>query len=184
MTTTSTERRRTRSAPLGGWALIVGGITFGAFWGVSPASNDELPWFVGLAVHGVSILALLTGLLTLAVATRTQPSGRAIGGGAIVAAAGLLVVFPLLPAGLAMMGWGLWRDGWPRTATLTMLAGSTALLALVIWRYATVGEAIAGVEGAPPLSIGPAIVFVVTVVATAAGLVMIGLVRLRGRALP
>jgi hypothetical protein len=182
MATTAIARPHTaRPAPIGGWSLIVGGAAFGAFWAVSPTSIDDvLPWIAGLAVHGVSIVALATGLLLLAFAALRGPSGRWIAAGAGVAILGLLTVFPLFPAGLAVVAWGLWRDGWPRIATVPTLVGASGLLILAVGRYVAVGAAIAGDEGAPGLAPTLAAAFVATIVLTAAGLIGLGVVRRRG----
>jgi hypothetical protein len=184
MDTTSIRRRTSNPAPVGGWALIVGGLAFALFWAGAAASTTfdvDLPWFAGLAVHGISIVTLVTGLVLLALSTLRAPSGRIIAVGAGVAVLGLLMVFPLFPAGLAVVAAGLLRDGWPREVAMTTLVGALGLLALMVWRYVTIGEAIAGDEGAPPLETVPAIAYVVTVVITAAGVVMLGGIRRRGR---
>jgi hypothetical protein len=166
---------------VGGWALIVGGVAFAAFWGVSAAStNGELPWFAGLAVHGVSILALTVGLILLSKSALPGPSGRVLAVGTAIAIVGLLTVFPLFPAGLAVVAFALGRDGWPRSATVTTLVGALALLTLSVWRQVAVGAAIGGEEGAPPLSTTWAVAYVTAILVTAAGLVMLGLIRRRG----
>jgi hypothetical protein len=53
-----------RAARLAGPALVVGGIGFILFWSES-AIDLQFPWALSLAIHGATILALVTGVVGL-----------------------------------------------------------------------------------------------------------------------
>ncbi len=49
-----------------GGALTIGAGAFALFPGLAPTTlNDELPWMVTLAIHGVSLVSLVAGLMLL-----------------------------------------------------------------------------------------------------------------------
>lgn len=150
-------------------AFVVGSIAFGVFWGVAPTSvNDGLPWMVTLAVHGLSIVCLVFGLGTFALAVVGDPRARTLLLGMVVTITGLLTAFPLIPIGLAVVGVGLLIVRRARVAAILLLGGSAGLLAA----YAS--GARVGMEGAPPMSSVEIAWFQVSVALAAAGLIALG----------
>ena len=155
-----------------GWlSLIVGATAFLYFWGTAPTFiNDITPWPVSLAVHGVSLVLLSTGLIWVALQVSEPVVGSWVTrAGAGVGIAGLLTVFPLIPLGFGIFSVGLVLAGRDRIGPTVATAGSAVLLAAVV-----LGARV-GMEDAPELSDGLRVAFQAGVLLIAAGLVIVGL---------
>jgi hypothetical protein len=135
----------------------------------------------GLAVHGVSIICVTAGLVLLARASRASGSGSIVTAGTAIAVVGLFTVFPLFPAGLPLIAWGLRRDGWPASTTVPTMVGGLVLSALAVARYVAVGAPLAGEEGAPDLSAGWVLGYLLGVGLVTASLLALGWAMVRGR---
>ena len=145
--------------------MIVGAIAFAVFWVLAPTSVNDVPWAAALAVHGVSIAALLIGLAALALATSGDPRGRPMIAGIAVTTLGLLTAFLLIPIGLAAVAIGILLIRGSRLAAVLLLGGSAGLVAVFA------AGARVGIDDAAPLSNGEMVWFQASVALTATGLV-------------
>jgi hypothetical protein len=160
---------------IGGWSLVLGSFAFFVFWGAAPTSlDDAIPWSVALAVHGMSIVLLSIGLvLTARDVTRPIVGSWVTRTGVVVAIAGLLTVFPLIPVGFAIFAIGLVLAGRGRIGAVVATAGSLVLLATYV-----LGARV-GMEDTPELSDGLRVAFQASVLFIAVGLVIVGLGEMR-----
>lgn len=168
------------TARIRGGALSIGAGAFALFWDLAPtALNDELPWMVTLAIHGVSLVSLVTGLILLMRDFRVLSAGTLIARmGLIIAVVGLLTVFPLIPVGFLLLAVGLLLVRVHRVAAFILGVGSVALLLSVV------AGARVGMEDAPTLSGAATAWFQVSVWLIAAGLATIGGSQLRSDPTP
>lgn len=154
----------------GGWALVAGALLFAAFW-ASPAldAGVELPWLPSLAMHGATIGLLGFGLVAW-VRTEPQDTARQFGlVGVVIAIAGLLFLFPLIPLGFLIVGS---VAAFTRRGTLGGTALSIGAVALLTAyaagaRYGTEGTAVPGE--------GTRWVFLIGVALTSTGLALLGM---------
>jgi hypothetical protein len=155
---------------VGGWALVAGAFLFAAFW-ASPALDLDLdlPWLPSLAMHGATIGLLGFGLVAW-VPTEPRDTARQVGlVGVVIAIAGLLFLFPLIPLGFLIVGSvaALTRRGTLGGTALSI--GAAALLA------AYAAGARYGTEGTAAPGEGIRWVFLVGVALTSIGLALLGM---------
>ena len=168
-------------ATLGACALILGALAFLVFWGSDVAWDDKLlgaavPWWIRLAVHGIAIVLMTSGLIMRNwIAPTSDAATRYERIAAGVSIAGLLTVLPLFFVGIALLGVvtivarGLFAAG------LALLLGAT-LFAV------TYGSGVRlGFEDGPPLSQIDKVLAASSITLVTIGLCALGVVWLRQR---
>jgi hypothetical protein len=138
------ERIADRAARLAGLALVVGGIGFILFWSGS-AIDLEFPWALSLAIHGATILALVTGVVGLErQEMRKAPRPRLGQIGAALIVVGLLTILELALVGTIVLGLSILSSHrLPHLAGLALALGGLMLLGVFVGsgNFGSEGEA-------------------------------------------
>jgi hypothetical protein len=137
-------RMADRAARLAGLALVVGGIGFILFWSAS-AFELEIPWALSLAIHGATILALVTGVVGLERQEMRKAPRPWLGQiGAALIIVGVLTVLELALVGTIVFGLSILSSRrLPHLAGLSLACGALALLGVFVrsGNFGSEGEA-------------------------------------------
>lgn len=168
-------------ATLSACVLILGALAFLVFWGSDVAWDDKLlgvaaPWWIRLAVHGIAIVLMTSGLIMgnwIAPASDSATRYERIAAG--VSIAGLLTVLPLFFVGIALLG----------VVTIVarrLLAVGLALLLGATLFAVTYGSGVRlGFEDGPPLSQVDKVLAASSITLVTIGLCALGVVWLQLR---
>jgi hypothetical protein len=165
----------TKSVELTSLALIAGALLFLVFWIISATESVSpgIPWPVALAIHGLQIITLGTGLV---MAMRLPISGRPrylwlTGLG--VAVLGTFIGLPLFAAGVLLVGTAAVLTPGYRAAGWSMIPGA-ALWLILFSRGAMIGN-----ENYPPLTEPEQVLAMTGLVLIVVGLMTLGVITLR-----
>ena len=165
---------------LAGALLVLGAVSFGAFWFLDVAEIDGgIPRAGALAVHGLGVVGLVAGLGLLAAEIGEPPAARtALAAATVLTALAAVGWMPALVAGFGLIARGLWLAHWPRLVVSALAAGAAGLGVALVGRVLHVGSRILG-EGSEPWDAFSRTCFQASLVALTAALVGVGVSLLR-----
>jgi hypothetical protein len=165
----------TNPSRLTGLALIVGAVLFLAFW-IIPATESAslgIPWPAALAVHGVQIITIATGLiLAMRLPVPGWPRYLWLAGLAL-ATLGTFIGLPLFAGGVLLVGTAALVTPGFRVAGFSIIPGA-ALWLILFSRGAMIGN-----EDYPPLTGPEQLLAVSGLIVIVVGLAALGVLVLR-----
>lgn len=158
---------------VGPWFLVIGAVAFGLFWETTLLSDADIPVAISLGVLGISIVAIVIGLIQLQRSASTD--GSAIGWvGVALTIAGTAASFVLLAVGLILIAMSLWLARVWRDVSIILIVGSIVLLMSYL-----LGARVETEDAADP-ALAAAILFGGGTLLIALGLLLIGVRQLGG----